>query len=62
MTDELDWLPPDGVALSTDEVRRILMALRALISGTDEMEQNRSHAVEIAVIISEALDRQEGEP
>jgi hypothetical protein len=61
MTANLDWLPPDGVALSVDEVRRILRALQALIGGTDEMEPNRSHTVEIAVITGEALERQDGE-
>ena len=61
MADGLEWLPPEGVALSVVEVRRILQALRALISGTDEMEPNRSHVVEIVVIVGEALERQDGE-
>jgi len=60
MEDGLDWVPADGVALSPEEVRRILRALRALIAGTDLIEPNRSHAVEVAVILAEALERQEG--
>lgn len=39
MTDGLEWLPPEGVALSTDEVRRILIALRALISEALERQK-----------------------
>jgi hypothetical protein len=60
--DGLEWVSADGLALSADEVRRILRALRALIAGTDEIEPNRSHVGEVAIVIAEALQRQEGEP
>jgi hypothetical protein len=45
--DGLGWLPDDG----------IMRALRALIDGTDPLEVNRLHIVEIAVIIAQAMDR-----
>jgi hypothetical protein len=60
--EDLEWVPDEGVALTADEVRRVLRALRALIAGTDVLEPNRSHAVEIAIIVAEAIERQEGEP
>lgn len=33
------------------------MALRALIDGTDPLDPNRAHAVEIAVTVTRALER-----
>lgn len=59
-SDDLGWLPPDGVQLTRGDLVRILVALRALIDGTDPIEANRSHIVEIAHTIGEAMDR--GEP
>jgi hypothetical protein len=55
--DGLGWLPDDGVALSRQDMVRIMRALRALIDGTDPLEVNRLHIVEIAVIIAQAMDR-----
>ena len=60
MAEGLEWLPDDGVALSRVDLERIFEALRALIRGTDEFEPNRAFAVEIAVTISEALERGTG--
>jgi hypothetical protein len=60
--DGLDWVPADGVVLSAVDVQRNLRAVRALIAGTDPLEPKRSHAVEIAVVFADALDRQAGEP
>jgi hypothetical protein len=42
MYEQLDWLP-NGVWLEREEVAEILVALRALIQGTDAIEPNRSH-------------------
>lgn len=39
----------------------MFIALRALISGTDADEPNRAHAVSIAHILSDAIDRSRGE-
>jgi hypothetical protein len=60
VSDEFDWLPPDGVHLTRAELERIFIDLRALISGTELAEPNRAYAVDIAVAISKALERAEG--
>ena len=61
MLDDLEWVPDDGISLTLVEVKRVLVALRSLIAGTDRLEPNRAYAVEIAVVIAEALERQEGD-
>jgi hypothetical protein len=61
MVDGLDWLPDDGVVLTRADLERILVALRALISGTAQLEPNRAHAVDIAVTITQALERNFGD-
>jgi hypothetical protein len=55
--EEFEWLPADGVALSKEDLMRVFEALRALIDGTAPLEANRSHAVEIAVVVTGALER-----
>jgi hypothetical protein len=60
MAGELDWLPGDGVVLSRDQFERIFVDLRALIDGTEELDANRAHAVDIAVVITQALERGSG--
>ncbi|MCP3857141.1 MAG: hypothetical protein GY713_10830 [Actinomycetia bacterium] len=57
ITDGLGWLPEDGVVLTRDDLERVFVALRALIDGTDPLDTNRAHAVEIAVTVAEALER-----
>lgn len=52
MADGLDWLPDEGVVLTRADLERIFVALRALISGTAQLEPNRAHAVDIAVTIT----------
>jgi hypothetical protein len=52
--DDLEWLPEDGVVLTTADLRRIFTNLRALVSGTDPMEPNRAYAVDIANTIAQA--------
>jgi hypothetical protein len=54
-------LPDDGVALSRDDLERIFIDLRALIRGTAALDANRAHAVDIAVTLSQALERDRGE-
>ena len=56
MADGLDWLPDEGVVLTKSDLERIFVALRALISGTAQLEPNRAHAVDIAVTITQALE------
>ena len=34
--------------------------LRALVDGTDPLDANRSHVVDIAVVITRALEREAG--
>ena len=60
MTDGLEWLPDDGVVLTRTDLERVFVDLRALIDGTDPLDANRAHAVDIAVTISQAIER-EGE-
>jgi hypothetical protein len=56
----LDWLPEDGVVLTRADLERIFIDLRALISGTDQLDPNRSFAVDIAVAITHAIERESG--
>jgi hypothetical protein len=60
MVEGLDWLPDDGVALTRGDLERIFSDLRALIDGTTKLEANRAHAVDIAVTIARALEREDG--
>lgn len=60
MSDGLDWLPDEGVVLTRSDLERILIDLRALIDGTDSLDPNRAHAVDIAVTITRALERGNG--
>ena len=61
MADGLDWLPDEGVVLTRADLERIFVALRALIRGTAQLEPNRAHAVDIAVTITRALERNYGD-
>ncbi len=60
MAKGLDWLPEDGVALTRTDLERIFIDLRALIGGTDQFDANHAHAVDIAVAITQALERETG--
>lgn len=59
--DGLDWLPDEGIVLTKADLERIFVALRALISGTAQLEPNRAHAVDIALTITRALERNYGD-
>jgi hypothetical protein len=59
--EELDWLPEDGVVLTRAELSRLFRTLRALIAGTGEFEANRAYAVDIAAVLSQAIERSEGD-
>ena len=61
MADGLEWLPEDGVVLTRDDLATIFEDLRALIAGTEEFEPNRAFAVDIAVTIARALERDSGD-
>lgn len=58
---EFDWLPEDGVALSRADLERIFSNLRALIASNSPTDPNRLFAVDIAVTITQALERGEGD-
>lgn len=60
MVEGLDWLPEDGVVLTRADLERIFIDLRALVSGTDQLDPNRSFAVDIAVAITHAIERESG--
>ena len=60
MAEGLDWLPDDGVVLTRNDLERIFVSLRALIDGTDALDANRAHAVDIAITITHALERGSG--
>ena len=60
MAEGLDWLPEDGVVLTRDDHERIFMNLRALIAGTGQVDPNRSFAVDIAIAITHAIERERG--
>jgi hypothetical protein len=57
---DLDWPPENGVVLTRADLERIFIDLRALISGTDQLDPNRSFAVDIAVAITHAIERERG--
>ena len=61
MAEGLDWLPEDGVVLTRDDLERIFMNLRALIAGTGKVDPNRSFAVDIAIAITHAIERESGD-
>ena len=61
MPGDLDWLPDDGVVLTRADLERLFIDLRALITGTAELDANRAHAVDIAVTLAQALERNLGE-
>ena len=61
MAEGLDWLPEDGVVLTRDDLERIFMDLRALIAGTGQVDPNRSFAVDIAIAITHAIERESGD-
>jgi len=58
--EDLGWLPSDGVHLDRDELTPVVVALRALINGSDPDEPNRAHAVTIAYVVADAIERTEG--
>jgi hypothetical protein len=58
MVEGLDWLPEDGVVLTRGDL--IFADLRALIDGTGKLDANRAHAVDIAVTIARAPEREGG--
>lgn len=57
MADGLDWLPDDGVVLTRSDLERIFLDLRALIGGTEPVDPNRAFAVDIAIAITHAIER-----
>lgn len=58
----LGWLTESGAHLTRDDLVEVLAALRALIAGTEPDEANRAHAVTIASVVAEAIDREGGGP
>jgi hypothetical protein len=42
------------------DLERIFVALRALVANTEPFDPNRSHVVEIAATIAEAIERDTG--
>ena len=58
--EDLGWLPPEGVHLDRDELARVVVALRALIDGSEPDEPNRAHAVTIAYVVADAIERTGG--
>jgi hypothetical protein len=53
--------PDEGVVLTKRDLERIFSDLRALIDGTGPLEANRAHAVDIAITLAHALERDDGE-
>jgi hypothetical protein len=56
----LEWLPEEGVLLSRSDLERIFVDLRALIGGTDVVDPNQAYAVDIAIAITHAIERERG--
>lgn len=60
MAEGLEWIPDEGVVLTRNDLERVFLDLRALIDGTDVLDVNRAHAVDIAVTITRALETASG--
>jgi hypothetical protein len=58
--DDLDWIPNAGCHLSHGDLIQIFTALRALVNGTEPDEPNRAHAVTVAYVVAEAIERAGG--
>ena len=58
--EDLGWLPSGGVHLDRDELALVVVALRALIDGSEPDEPNRAHAVAIAYVVADAIERTGG--
>jgi hypothetical protein len=59
---DLGWLPDGGNHLDRSDLARVVVALRALIDGTEPDEPNRAHAVTIAYVVADAIERAGGTP
>ena len=57
MDDRFDWLPEDGAVLTRADLERIFIDLRALIAATGSLDPNHRYAVDIAVAITQAIER-----
>ena len=55
--DDLGWLPSAGIHLDRGELALVVAALRALIDGSEPDEPNRAHAVTIAYVVADAIER-----
>jgi hypothetical protein len=62
VTEGFDWLPEEGVVLTRADLERIFGDIRALVVGIDALDPNRAYAVDIAVTISQAIERDSGGP
>jgi hypothetical protein len=51
----------DGVAMTQRDLVRIFHDRRALNDGTDALDPNQAHAVDIAVTLTKALERNRSE-
>lgn len=61
-SDDHEWLPATGACLTVEEVATTMMSLRSLIDGTESDEPNRAHAVTIAYLLGDAIEREEERP
>lgn len=53
-------VPVGGACLTRGDLVEIFVALRALVNGTDPDEANRAHAVTVAYVVAEAIEREGG--
>ena len=54
--EDLGWLPSGGVHLDRDELALVVVALRALIDGSEPDGPNRPHAVTMAYVVADAIE------
>ena len=52
--------PGAPVRLDRRDEEHLFRTLRALIAGTDELDANRAYAVDIAIVLTRAIERSEG--
>ena len=55
--ENLGWFPLGGVHLVRDELALVVVALRALIDGSEPDEPNRAHAETIAYVVADTIER-----
>ena len=61
MVEGLEWLPKDGVVLTRADLERVFIDPRALVGLPTDSTRTVPTPVDLAVVISQAIERTVGE-